>query len=30
MEWIKVEPAWAPLRDDPRFPALVARMGLPP
>jgi eukaryotic-like serine/threonine-protein kinase len=30
MEWIKVEPAWAPLRGDPRFPGLVARMGLPP
>jgi TolB-like protein/Tfp pilus assembly protein PilF len=30
MEWIKVEPAWAPLREDPRFPGLVARMGLPP
>jgi tetratricopeptide (TPR) repeat protein len=30
LEWIKVEPVWAPLRNDPRFPALVAKMGLPP
>ena len=30
LEMIKVEPAFASLRDDPRFTAIVARMGLPP
>ena len=30
LELIKVDPTWAPLRADPRFTAIVARMGLPP
>jgi adenylate cyclase len=30
LEFIKVSPFWKPLHGDPRFAALVARMGLPP
>jgi TolB-like protein/tetratricopeptide (TPR) repeat protein len=30
LEMIKVEPHWAQLRQDPRFQAIIARMGLPP
>jgi hypothetical protein len=28
MDTLKVEPAWDPLRDDPRFQSLVHRVGL--
>jgi serine/threonine-protein kinase len=30
LEFLKIDPAWAPVRSDPRFAAVVARMGLPP
>jgi tetratricopeptide (TPR) repeat protein len=30
LEQIKVDPSWKSMRNDPRFPALVARMNLPP
>jgi hypothetical protein len=30
MLWLEVEPRLAPLRKDPRWPALVRRMGYPP
>jgi hypothetical protein len=30
LEYINVEPMWARLRQDPRFSALVARVGLSP
>jgi len=28
LAWLKVEPRWDPLRHDPRFQKLVARIGL--
>ena len=28
--WIRVQPEWAPLRDDPGFGDLLRRMNLPP
>ena len=27
--WLKVEPRWNPLRDDPRFKELVNQVGIP-
>jgi hypothetical protein len=30
LEFIKVDPTFAPVRKDPRFTAVVSRMGLPP
>jgi eukaryotic-like serine/threonine-protein kinase len=30
LEFMKIDPAWAPLRGDPRFAAVMAQMGLPP
>ncbi len=30
LEFIKAEPTWASLHTDPRFPTIVARVGLPP
>jgi hypothetical protein len=30
LEFIKLDPSFAAMRNNPRFPSLVSRMGLPP